>query len=154
MARKKFIPKSFTKEQKQAYVKKIRAEWKQAKLKAETDKEANQAFLKANLGQVSYYSFYFVYLQMQSQGLDGFPYIDMKTFNGWKKSGFMVQKGEKSTCDGVVWKAITFSGKVVNKDETIDQEIDFMVPKVYKLFHRTQTDFPQIDIYGESQEAA
>lgn len=128
-----------TKEQKQKYLAKLRAQWKKSKELAESDKIGEALFRESGLKGVSYYSFMFVHYQMKAQGFDGIPYIDMKTFKGWRESGFRVQKGESSTADGITW--IGVGG---NKEDNIEPE--FFFPKVYRLFHRTQTDFPTIAV--------
>jgi hypothetical protein len=70
---------------------------------------------------------------MQAQGLDGLPYIDAKTFQGWKESGFVVNKGEHSTLSGLTW----IGAKITNKD-TGEEETAYVFPKEYHLFHRSQ----------------
>ena len=67
--------------------------------------------------------------QMVALKYSGEPYEDAKTFNLWKKSGYCVKKGEKSNLFGIVWKII--------KDKDTD-DVKFMFPKSYSLFHRNQ----------------
>ncbi len=133
----KIYSRHYTKEQKQEYLAKLRNQWKESKSLADSDKVGEALFRESGLNGVSYYSFMFVHYQMKQQGLDGLPYIDMKTFRGWKESGFRVQKGESSLADGITW--IGVGG---NEEDNIKPE--FFFPKVYRLFHRTQTDCPAI----------
>ena len=67
--------------------------------------------------------------QMDKQKIEGLPYEDTKTFNLWKKSGYTVKKGEKSSLFGIVWKTVK---------EKDSEEIKFMYPKQYSVFHRGQ----------------
>ncbi len=76
--------------------------------------------------------FLFVNMQMKSQGLEGLPYLDAKTFKGWKESGFTVKKGEHSTLSGITWIGINVS------EETGVPE--YALPKEYHLFHRSQVE--------------
>ena len=71
---------------------------------------------------------------MQRLGLEGIPYLDCKTFHGWKDSGFHVIKGQHSLIKGITWITPTYKSK-----ETGEEEIsDYSFPKEYHLFHRTQ----------------
>ena len=133
----KVYSRTYTREQRQEYLRELREQWRESKALAEADKIGEALFRESGLKGVSYYGFMFVHYQMKSQGLDGLPYIDMKTFKGWRESGFRVQKGERSTADGITWIG-------VGGDPEIDEDYDYMVPKAYKLFHRTQTDCPPI----------
>ena len=123
----------YTKEQKTEYFKRLREQWQESKKLAETD-EVKGAFREAGL-KISPIGFAMVYHQMRAQGLDGTPYIDAKTFQGWRKSGFKVRKGEHSTLSGITWLEI---GE--KNSEGIVDEVDFLMPKVYHLFHRTQVE--------------
>ncbi len=42
-------------------------------------------------------------MQMQSLGIEGLPYIHMRTFDHWKDAGRQVRKGEKAKVVSVVW---------------------------------------------------
>jgi hypothetical protein len=70
-----------------------------------------------------------VAMQMEEQGLPGEPYLHTRTFNGWKASGRMVRKGEKSSLQSITW--IGGDGE--------DGE-SRMYPKATYLFHLSQTD--------------
>jgi len=125
---------TYTKEQKDAYFKELRARWKSSKELADADQTA-KALWQETGGKVSYYSFYFTLMDMRRLGYDGLPYVDCKTFVGWKDTGFLVKKGEKSKISGIVWI------HSVTKNEAGEEEIDENVyPKVYHLFHRTQVE--------------
>lgn len=130
---------TFTAEQKRQYFKGLREQWKARKALADQDinaRERYQAIQAEAGGNFSYYSFYFTLCDMQAQKLDGNPYVDCKTFNGWRASGFKVKKGEKSKVSGIVWLS------PVSKDKETGKEIDsdYVYPKIYHLFHRTQVE--------------
>ena len=129
----------FSLEQRQAYFKSLRDEWKANKEKAENDTEARarfEAMLNETGGQFSYYSYYFTLLDMRALGLAGSPYIDTKTFNKWREAGFKVKKGEKSKIRGIVWMH-----PITKKENGESVEDDsFLYPKVYHLFHSSQVE--------------
>jgi hypothetical protein len=133
------MTKTFTPEQKRQYFTGLREQWKARKALADQDQDAraryNAIMAEAKQG-FSYYSFYFTLCDMKAQGLDGNPYIDCKTFNGWRASGFKVKKGEKSKVSGIVWIAPITKDKQTGEDV----ESDYVYPKVYHLFHRTQVE--------------
>jgi hypothetical protein len=122
----------FTKEQKKEYFTNLRNEWKLAKEKADKDQKMKDAYEEMKLSEGSYWSFYFTLIDMQSQKMEGFPYLDAKTFNKWKEEGFIVKKGEKSKLRGLVWKSFT-----KDKDDKLST---VLYPKVYNLFHRSQVE--------------
>lgn len=118
--------------EKKAYFKALRARWTQAKELLTAGKiKAIDAIIATHGLKISNTGFMYVSLQMEQQGLDGLPYLDAKTFNGWIETGFRVRKGEKSTLDGVTW---------INCTDTKDKEKSYMMPKGYHLFHRSQVD--------------
>jgi len=124
---------TYTKEQKKVYFNSLREKWQANKLASEQDVNARakwEAINKESGQGVSYSGFYFTYQQMQSQGLDGVPYVDAKTFQGWKKAGFQVKKGQKSTLQGISWVEI--------KDKPEDE--GYLLPKEYHLFHKSQVE--------------
>ena len=82
---------------------------------------------------VSAMSYFFVSLQMKALGLDGIPYLDCKTFQGWKSSGFSVCKGEHSHISGITWIRPTYK-----TDGGDVEDSDYIFPKEYHLFHRSQ----------------
>jgi hypothetical protein len=124
--------KTYTKEEKNQYFKDLRARWNESKALSKSDESAKAIWREAS-GKVSYISFWMTLTDMQRLGLDGVPYVDCKTFGGWRSSGFKVKKGEKSKISGITWMGVE------SKEET-DHEDLFVYPKVYHLFHRTQVE--------------
>ena len=131
---------TYSKEQRKTYFSDLRKAWKKNKELAENDKKGKAKYdavvAESPDLQISYYGFYFVYIQLKSLGLKGFPYIDAKTFNGWKNSGFIVKKGEKSKIDGLTWIK---GGTKKGEDEKDDDRVS-LYPKRYSLFHKTQVE--------------
>lgn len=128
---------AYTKEQKAEYFKTLREKWNKNKTDADNDTDARakyEAIHKEANGKFSYYSFYFTLMDMNRNGYAGNPYVDCKTFNGWREAGFRVKKGEKSKIAGITWIAV---GKGENDAD------DFMYPKSYHLFHKTQVELIQ-----------
>jgi hypothetical protein len=124
----------YTREQKDKYFRELRASWKASKELADKD-ETGKALWKECGGSFSYYSFYFTLLDMKRLGYDGTPYVDCKTFLGWRGAGYQVKKGEVSKISGIVWI------HPVTKTETGEEEIeDEVYPKVYHLFHKSQVE--------------
>ena len=122
--------KQYTKEEKKQYFAGLRDQWKKSKTMSETDEKARALFREAGYNGVSYHAFYFTLVQMQAQGLTGLPYIDCKTFKGWKEAGFKVEKGQHSTISGLVWLNC--------ESKTGEEKDDFVIPKMYHLFHKSQ----------------
>jgi hypothetical protein len=129
--------KKFSKEEKHEYFVALREEWQKSKLLAENDMEAEALFREAGEKGTSYNGFYFVYKQMKALKLEGLPYVDSKTFQGWRQNGFKVKKGEKSKIYGITWMAVKRDNK---ENKTDEDDIDYMYPKVYHLFHRSQVE--------------
>ncbi len=129
----------YTKEQKQAYFQSLRDRWQKCKEASEQDEDARSKWQAVNEqagGKLSYTGFYFTLLEMKSQGLDGLPYVDAKTFDGWTSAGFKVIKGSKSTISGITWLE-------VDRDDVkgkTNGDNNFMIPKMYHLFHRSQVE--------------
>jgi len=124
--------KTYTKEQKTKYFSSLRQRWQESKKLAETDKmQAIIREVEATGLQVSPYSIVFTALEMEAKKLEGLPVIDAKTFNGWKSSGYKVKKGSKSVLNGITWLK-------VNKEDK--EKESFVMPKVYRLFHRSQVE--------------
>ena len=139
------MKKERTKEEKAKYYKELRERWTENKKLADDDKDAKKRYEGLNrevlkIGKFSYYSFYFTLQSMRRQKLEGTPYVDCKTFNGWHDAGFKVKKGEKSVIDGITWFSVYRKG--ANKDKKKEDEDDdsFLVPKLYHLFHRSQVE--------------
>jgi len=121
---------TYTKEQKKQYFQDLRENWKISKERASGDAGAEALFNASGITGISYFSFYFVLMQMKAQNFDGLPYIDAKTFHGWKANGYKVRKGEKSTLNGITW---------INTAKE-DEEDGYLFPKQYHLFHASQVD--------------
>ncbi len=122
---------TYTPQEKKEYFAKLRASWQVAKDLAKTNEWA-AAFKEAQATgiQCSVTGFVFTKLQMEQMNLDGTPYVDCKTFAGWKSAGFMVKKGETSKIQGLTW--------VSSKTKKEDEDGGFVFPKAYHLFHKTQ----------------
>lgn len=111
----------------------LRSVWIKAKASiSESEKEKIEAFKKLNNMQISYISFFIVQCAMNSQKLKGYPYIDAKTFSGWKEEGKIVKKGQKHFCTSITW--------VPSNKKDDDSDDTFMYPKGYFLFHRSQVE--------------
>jgi len=124
----------YTKEQKQEYFKQLRARWAECKTLSEQDTDAKLKYeqvIKQAGGKFSYTGFYFTLQDMKRAGLDGLPYIDTKTFDGWTGAGFKVKKGQHSLIKGLTWLEV--------KDKAGEDE-GFLIPKEYHLFHRSQVE--------------
>ena len=131
------MKKQFSKEQKSEYFAGLREKWQQAKTMSADQKQITEAIMLAHGLKMSLTGFYYVQAQMQAQGLDGLPYIDAKTFQGWKESGFIVCKGQHSSLNGLTW----ISAKASNESTVPDtEEKGFVFPKEYHLFHRSQVE--------------
>lgn len=130
-----------TKAEKQAYFKQLRERWTTAKQMLNEGKiNEIQAIIATHGLKISNTGFMFVSIQMQRQHLDGLPYLDAKTYKGWRENGFQVRKGEKSTLSGITWiSANTRTKTVEHKDDNTDKG-GFVFPKEYHLFHRSQVD--------------
>lgn len=127
-----------TKEERSAYFATLRDQWKASKVQADQDQDARAKWqaIRDNApdGKMSYYGFFFCYQSMKAAGLDGLPYVDAKTFNGWKASGFIVKKGQRSLISGITW----ISPKTKEADGTVSEDDSYCYPKAYALFHRSQ----------------
>lgn len=129
----------YTAEQRSEYMASLRARWAANKARADQDADARAKWqavqAEAPEARISFYGFYFTLCSMQDQKLAGLPYVDAKTFNGWRASGFMVKKGAKSSIEGVTWMRGTSK-----KDEEDDDTGRALYPKRYALFHKTQVE--------------
>ena len=128
--------KTYTKEEKKVYFASLRERWATIK-KAVDDKKLDEinAIISEHGLKVSPYSYMFTAQSMKAQGYDGIPYLDCKTFMGWKDRGFMVKKGEKSTITGITWISVD-----TKHSEDNGTEETFKMPKEYYLFHRSQVE--------------
>lgn len=127
----------FTAKEKKEYYADLRARWNAAK-KALTENMISEidAIVATHGLNISATSFFIVASSMKAQGLDGIPYLDAKTYKGWKECGFQVKKGEHSTLGSITW--IGVEGKEAKPGE--DATDGFVMPKAYKLFHRSQVE--------------
>lgn len=112
----------------------LRAKWQETK-KLLTDQKISeiQAISLEHGLNVSAMSYFFVSLQMKHIGYDGIPYLDCKTFQGWKDAGFHVKKGEHSRISGITWIRPTYKNEAGEVEDS-----DYCWPKEYYLFHRSQ----------------
>ena len=125
----------YTQQEKRDYYTELRRKWKETKELAKTNEYGAIYEAVTALGvDTSEESIAFVYHQMKSLNLPGLPFVDMKTFNGWKKTGFTVKKGEHSQVSGLVWTRI---GEKKTEAGEIIQE-GYSIPTAYKLFHTSQ----------------
>jgi len=116
--------------EKKEYFKQLRDQWNEAKEHANVNEI--QAIIE-NFGlNISVTGYYFVKQQMEHAGLDGTPYLDAKTFKGWKANGYTVKKGEKSKLRGITWISVD------SKQDPANKEKSFKMPKAYNLFHKSQ----------------
>lgn len=123
-----------TKAEKAAYMKDLRQQWQDVKKQLTEGKiKEIQAIIATHGLKISTTGFMFCAVQMKRQGLEGLPYLDAKTFKGWKENGFTVRKGEHSTLKGITWVGV--GGKETDDTET---NFDYMIPRQYHLFHRSQ----------------
>jgi hypothetical protein len=136
----------YTKEEKQAYFRGLRERWQAVKASITDDARTQINAVMAERGlNFSVNSWVIIEQQMRAQGLDGLPYVDAKTFHGWRESGFMVRKGEKSTLSGITWIGTgdgdddggAHGENGANGDGKKEK---FVFPKSYALFHRSQVD--------------
>ena len=130
--------KTYTKEQKAAYFQKLRDDWKLSKQMAENNENTKAMFRESGLEGVSLTSFHYVLQQMQAQKINGIPYVHAKTFNKWVEAGFKVKRGSKSTLEGITW--VSAKGKEEKEKKNGEEDISYIFPKVYHLFHEGQVE--------------
>ena len=129
--------KKYTLEEKKEYFQKLRNQWQEIKNKTtENELEAVKLECQRYGLQCSAYGYIFCKKSMESQNLDGVPYIDAKTFQGWKQTGFIVKKGETAKIQGISFIPCS---KTETKDDK-EKEISFRMPKTYNLFHKSQVE--------------
>ncbi len=120
---------AYSKDEKKVYFKNLREQWKAAKMALDAGKIEKIDAIRLTHGlKISYTSYWFVSLQMDRLSMDGIPYVDAKTYDGWISTGFRVKKGEKSRISGITWINVG------------DDEDDFIFPKEYHLFHKSQVE--------------
>lgn len=133
------MKKQYSKEERQEYYRALRARWQKAKEIANEDEI--KAIMMAHGLNFSVRSYAYVAMQLRALNLEGIPYVDTKTFMGWKESGFMVRKGEKSLMDGLTW--VTVEGKETEPTDNAgesEKSRGYAMPKAYALFHRSQVE--------------
>jgi hypothetical protein len=120
------------------HAKELRAKWNTAK-QLMTEKKISEidAVMMTHGLNFSRTGFMIVSQEMQQQGFDGIPYVDAKTYKGWRENGFQVRKGEKSTLGSITWVGV---GKKAPTPAKPEGESGFLFPKSYNLFHRSQVD--------------
>lgn len=128
----------YTKDQKKEYFAGLRAQWENAKKLLTDDKiKVIDAAIATHGLNISRTGYMLVSMQMLAQDIDGIPYLDAKTYQGWKENGFQVKKGEKSVLGSITW--IGIKSKSVENGDKVDKK-GFMMPKAYSLFHRSQVE--------------
>lgn len=126
-----------SKQEKQAYNRELRTRWNAAKKLLTDGKVAEiEAIIMTHGLNISSTGFMIVSMDMKAQGLSGLPYLDAKTYKGWQENGFQVRKGEKATLGGITWIGVKRKEAKPGKDA----KDGFVMPKEYKLFHRSQVD--------------
>lgn len=129
------MPK-YSKEEKAKYFKKMREKWQVAKVLAEKKGHEIDAIIMSHGLEISRTGFMIVQMQMEEQELEGLPYLDAKTFKGWKENGFQVKRGESSTLQGITW----LGAEKKEAKEGVEAKAGFTFPKCYHLFHRSQVE--------------
>ena len=130
-----------TREEKQEYSRQLRERWTTAKkLLTEEKISLIQAIIASHGWNISATGYAVIEAQMQAQGLDGIPYLDAKTYKGWRENGFQVRKGQKSTLSGITWVNVTGQAEAPVERSTTVEKSGFCFPKAYHLFHRSQVD--------------
>ena len=124
-------------------MKQLRSQWADVKKLLSDEKISEiQAIIATHGMSISAIGFMFVSLQMSTQGLGGLPYLDAKTYKGWKQNGFQVKRGAKSTLSGITWINVG-GGDDPDIADTKHKGTDdggYMFPKEYHLFHRSQVE--------------
>ena len=131
MARKEFTP-----EQKREYFTGLRNQWQAAKALAAADDSIGAMYAQIcqmGIGDISLYSCSLVFMQAKALGLDGLPYVDFKTYDGWRKCGFQVRSGETHKIISITW----VGPKPKDGEE---EDGGFRYPKSTNLFHSSQVE--------------
>ena len=133
------MSKQYTREQKTAYYQSLRNRWQATKNVGNED-EIKAVMMERGMN-FSVRSYILVDMQLRALGLEGIPYVDTKTYQGWKESGYQVKKSEKSQIDGITWIAV--HGKEIEEptdEDTGNGKAGYAMPKAYALFHRSQVE--------------
>ena len=125
----------FTPEQKREYFASLHNKWNAAKALASTDAmgAVYDQLHQMGIGDISLYNVSLILMQANALGLDGLPYVDFKTYEHWKATGFQVRKGEKSPVFSLTW----VGAKGEDGEEVADGA---RWPKMTYLFHSSQVE--------------
>ena len=119
------------------------ARWRAAKKYAADNAENIKAQFEAAMSiagiQISVTNFCLVLQQMTAQKLKGVPYIDARTFDGWRFAGRYVRKGESATLHSITWVAGGRPAPEPGNNET-PEEMTRLYPRATALFHISQTE--------------
>lgn len=134
MAKRKYTPEEIKK-----YYADIRERWNIAKQLSTSDqcRAILDQMALHGISEVSPTSIMAVQMQLEELGLDGLPFVDVKTFQGWKEIGYVVRKGQKSILTGVSWKPTEKKNEAGEMEETGRGRL---LAKGYALFHRSQVE--------------
>ena len=131
--------KTYTKEEKKEYFLSLRQQWASIKNSLTAGEiDEIKAVITSHGMNISPWSYAFTAWSMKAKGLEGIPYLDCKTFNGWKHAGFKVIKGQHSAIKGITW--IGFGSKSDDPDKAAASDTGGVYPKEYHLFHRSQVE--------------
>ena len=130
--------KQYTKEEVAAFYGRQRERWAKSKELVNTDEclAVLREMAAQGIDNVSPTSVMFVVSQLKELNLPGLPFVDVKTFQGWKEIGMIVKKGEKAIITGVSWKPTERTNKETG--ETEETGNGRLLAKSYSLFHRSQ----------------
>ena len=130
---------TYTPEQKKVYFAGLRARWQAIKDGVTSGQlDTIKAIIAEHGLNVSPWSYAFTAASMEYHGFDGVPYLDCKTFLGWRATGFKVKKGEKSKISGISW--IIIETKSTPDNDNAEEGRQALRPKEYHLFHRSQVE--------------
>lgn len=128
------MKKQFTPEQKKQHFTQLRQQWQQAKNLSQSDELAAiySQLRNMGIGDISLYNVSLILMQAQQLGLQGLPYLDFKTYEGWRKVGYQVKRGEKSPVYSITWVGAS------NQEEGEESKVRY--PKLTHLFHSSQVE--------------
>jgi hypothetical protein len=132
---------SYTPEQKQAYFSDLRKQYQAAKTAAAENGDVKKIYAhlqSLNITNLSAANIQLVLEQAAELGLDGVPYLDFKTYEHWKKSGYQVTKGEKSKVYTITW--VSAKNKSNENSSDSDEASGYRFPKLTHLFHSSQVE--------------
>ncbi len=129
---------TYTAEQKREYFAQLRKEWQSAKAASQGNGEIEAIYKhlqKMGIRNLSPVNIQLVYMQAEAVGFEGMPYVDFKTYQEWRKTGYQVRKGEKSQVHTITWV-----GPGRNGDDGESDKPAYLFPKLTNLFHSSQVD--------------